>query len=370
MRPWLITAVALATLALAAAADDVPRGAPLWLWQLPFGFPVPQVPATNPLSAAKVELGRRLFYDPRLSGSGTVACATCHRQELAFTDGRGRAVGETGEQHPRGAMSLANVAYAASLTWADPSLRALEDQVLVPLMAETPIEMGVRGREAEILARLEAEPIYRQLFGEAFSAGTPISWPAITRAIAAFERVLISGDSAYDRFVYHDQPLPPAAARGRLVFFERLECQRCHAGFTFSGPVVSQTDPDAAPVFVNTGLYDLPDGAGGRGAYPPDNQGLFAHTGNAADMGAFRAPTLRNIAVTAPYMHDGSLATLDEVIDHYAAGGRTPNRHKSPLLVPFTLSAGERTDLVAFLESLTDTAFLTEPRLADPWQVP
>lgn len=372
-RRFLGAVLLLAPLALATAAGEPSGTAPdgrqaPWQWQLPLGFPVPRVPATNAMSAAKVELGRRLFYDRRLSAEGTVACATCHRQALAFTDGRPRAVGETGEVHPRGAMSLANAAYSATLTWADPSMVSLEDQALVPLFGEKPIEMGARGHEQEILARLGSDQHYRRLFPAAFpDQESPIAWPAITLALAAFQRTLISGGSPYDRFVYRDEPLPAAALRGKDLFFDRFRCVRCHSGFSFSGPVIWRGSEDVEPSFVNTGLYDLIDRDGQRGAYPDDNQGLFAHTGRRVDMGAFRAPTLRNVAVTAPYMHDGSIATLEGVIDHYAAGGRTDNRHKSPLLEPFSITDGERRDLIAFLGSLTDRDFLRDPRFGDPW---
>lgn len=338
-----------------------------WTWDLPLGFPVPRVPADNPMSRAKVELGRHLFYDPRLSGGGEMSCATCHQQARAFTDGRARSVGETGERHPRGAMSLANVAYAPSLTWADPDLASLEAQALVPLTGTQPIEMGAGGREPEILARLAADSTYRDLFAASFpDVEEPIAWPRVTAAIAAFERTLISGGSAYDRFVFLDLPFTEPAKRG-MALFESLGCEACHGGFTFAGTAVWRDSEDAEPLFANTGLYNLLDADGKPGAYPADNTGRMAHSRAPSDMGSFRVPTLRNIAVTAPYMHDGSIATLEGVIAHYAAGGRTANRHKASRLRGFEISAAETADLVAFLESLTDRAFLTDERFGDPW---
>lgn len=347
-----------------------PGGGTPWTWDLPRGFPQPRVPATNPMTAEKVALGRALFYDPRLSGPGTFSCATCHRPELAFTDGRGQALGVTGMRHPRGAMSLANVAYSATLTWADATLIALEEQALVPMMNEAPVEMGVRGREAEVLTRFSANADDRARFDSAFP-GDPNPWrfERIVQALAVFERTLISGNSAYDRYVYRDDQaaLSASARRGMTLFFsERLGCSFCHGGFTFSGPTIWQGSPNVETVFHNTGLYNLRDAKGRPGAYPLDNPGLLAHTGRKRDMGRFRAPTLRNIAVTAPYMHDGSIASLEEVLEHYARGGRTSSPRKSPRLHGFSLSEAEKADVIAFLHGLTDESFLDDPRFAAP----
>ena len=310
---------------------------------LPPGFPEPRVPAGNPMSPDKVELGRRLFYDRRLSGNGTQSCASCHAQGRAFTDGRPRAIGSTGATHPRAAMSLANAAYAASLTWSDPSVRGLEEQAIVPLNNEHPVEMGARHHEKEILARLRAEPVYRELFPRAFPAEPePITLANARRAIASFERTLVSGDSPYDRFVWRDDPtaISESARRGMALFFsEKLACGSCHGGLAFAGPAVWRGGPATAPRLVNNGI---------------------------AGAGRFKIPTLRNVAATAPYMHDGRYATLDEVLDHYARGGdRNPERSK--LVRGFELTPEEKCDVVAFLESLTDEEFLRNPALSDPW---
>jgi cytochrome c peroxidase len=260
-------------------------------------------------------------------------------------------------------MSLANVAYSASLTWADPGKRALEEQMLVPMTNEHPVEMGMKGHESEVLARLKAEPVYTDLFPKAF----PVQRDAITlanvrKAIACFERTLLSGDSPYDRFVWRDDPtaLSENARRGmRLFFSDRLACGKCHSGFAFSGPVAWQGGPAAAPAFFNNGLETA------SGTADP---GLFTVSRRSGDRGRFRAPTLRNIAVTGPYMHDGRFATLDAVIEHYARGG-TPGPNRSPLLKGFAITSEERCDLIAFLESLTDEDFLRDPRHSDPWPV-
>lgn len=338
---------------------------------LPAGFPPPAVPPDNPLTREKSQLGRILFFDQRLSADGTFACSTCHQPAHAFTDSRPRAIGVTGEVHPRSSMSLANVAYGASLNWADPTTRLLEDQMVIPMFSVEPIEMGLAGREEEVLQRLHREPRYGPLFEQAFpDESDPISLDNIILAIASFERTLISGGSPYDRYVYWDdeEAFPERARRGMKLFFsDRLHCSECHSGFNFSGPVVYVGSPSTEPVFHNTALYDLD----GQGTYPLDNQGIYAHTDHVDDMGRFRAPTLRNVALTAPYMHDGSISTLEAVVAHYAAGGRVAgNPLKSELLAGFQISDSDADDLVAFLESLTDEAFIHDPRFVSPWVSP
>lgn len=352
---------------------------PPYRWNLPPGFPEPLVPADNPMSEPKVELGRHLFYDSRLSRNGTQSCASCHEQERAFTDGRKTGLGSTGDLHPRNSMSLANVAYAATLTWANPVLFDLEDQALVPIFGTQPVELGWNGGEDELLASLRAEPKYQALFPEAFGATPdPFTLASVVRALASFQRTLISGRSPYDRFVTDkdETAISESAKRGLALFnSERLECFHCHSGFALQDSVKFVGKALVETQFHNTGLYNVD----GNGAYPAPNVGLFEFTEKPQDMGRFRVVTLRNVAVTAPYMHDGSVATLDEALDHYAAAGRTladgpyagvgsASPLKSGFLVGFTLSDDERADVKAFLESLTDEAFLTDPRFADPWK--
>jgi cytochrome c peroxidase len=345
-------------------------------WHLPRWMPEPVVPEDNPMSDEKVELGRRLFYDTRLSVNGTVACASCHRQALAFTDGRAVAIGATGERHPRGAMSLANAAYSPVLTWANPLVHELEQQALTPMFGEAPIEMGLAGREDAMVAWLTADADYAARFRRSFPDQT-IAIATITKAIAAFERTLISVGSPYDRYRFDggETAISDQAKRGEALFFgEKFECYHCHGGLTFSDNLRHANLRFVETAFHNTGLYNID----GKGAYPWPNTGVMAVTNNPADMGQFRAPSLRNIAVTAPYMHDGSIPTLEAVIDHYAAGGRTigqgPNEGdgsesplRDPLVGGFVMGPGERDDLIAFLRSLTDEGFLTDPRLSDPF---
>jgi cytochrome c peroxidase len=373
----------LAALALSCGEDDpvAPPAAPPaeggYTWQLPAGFPGPKVPADNPMSVDKVELGRRLFYDRRLSGNGTFSCGSCHDQKRAFTDGLGVALGSTGEVHPRGSMSLANVGYAATLTWANPLMTSLEKQALVPMFGEEPVELGLAGQEQALLERLRAEPLYQDLFPRAFpDKADPIDLDAITKAIAAFQRTLISGNSPYDRHTAGDKTaLSESAVRGKDLFFsESLECFHCHGGFLLADSVTHDGKAIDEVTFHNTGLYNID----GKGGYPAPNRGVLEVSNQPGDMGRFKAPTLRNIAVTAPYMHDGSVATLADAIDHYAAGGRTiatgpaagdgsKNPYKSEFLTGFLLTEQEKLDLIAFLESLTDEEFLSNPAHSDPW---
>jgi cytochrome c peroxidase len=360
-----------------AAVGVVMIAEPEYRWSVATNMPLPEVPADNPMGAAKVELGRRLFYDRRLSVNQTTACATCHVQALAFTDGRPRSVGATGETHPRGSMSLVNTAYASRLTWANPLLDRLEDQALTPMFGDNPVEMGMAGREKQLVAVLRADEVYRQLLPQVFpNDADPFSVLNAVRAIAAFVRSIVSFDSPYDRYLAGDaDALDGAAVRGMDLFFsERLECFHCHGGFNFTDSTTHANDRVDRVGFHNNGLYNLD----GNGAYPVDNTGLFDLTGERRDMGRFKAPTLRNVALTAPYMHDGSMATLEEVVEHYERGGRfiedgefTGDGRRSPYkskFVPgFELSESERADLLAFLHSLTDESVVQDPRYSDPF---
>ncbi|MFM8411772.1 MAG: MbnH family di-heme enzyme, partial [Alphaproteobacteria bacterium] len=303
----------------APTATPGPGGA--FAWNLPAGFPLPIVPADNPMSQVKVELGRRLFYDVRLSRNGTQACASCHRQELAFSDGATTSRGSTGELTPRNSPSLANAVYNPTLTWMNPLLDTFEKQALVPLFGESPVELGFGGREDELAARVAADPVYRSMFDEAFPGeAEPVSVGNLVKALGAFQRTLVSGSSPYDRWVAGEEDaLSASAKRGKDLFFsELLECRHCHGGLNFASALQHDGSPREKTPFENNGLYDV----GGTGAYPAPNVGLVEFTGDVRDSGRMKPPTLRNIALTAPYMHDGSIATLEGVVEHYARGGR------------------------------------------------
>jgi cytochrome c peroxidase len=346
-------------------------------WRIAENLPRPEVPADNPMRDVKVELGRRLFYDERLSINSTTSCATCHLQALAFTDGRPRSVGATGQLHPRGAMSLVNSAYASRLTWANSLLSRLEDQALTPMFGDNPIEMGMAGKETQIEQLLRSDPHYASLLPNAFPADeNPYSVLNAIRSIASFVRTIVSFDSPYDQFLRGDDfALSDGAKRGMELFFsERLECFHCHGGFNFTDSTTHANAIVDRVGYHNTGLYNID----ANGAYPANNTGLYDMTGDRRDMGRFKAPTLRNIAVTAPYMHDGSVATLDNVISNYARGGRLlesgpyagdgrRSPFKSEFIGGFELSDEERADLLAFLESLTDRYLLENPALSNPF---
>lgn len=349
-------------------------------WRIPDTFPRPEVPEGNPMTEARFELGRHLFYDLRLSGNGTMACASCHRQAHSFADMVPTPSGSTGDPHTRNAPTLINAGYASSLTWASPLLDRLEDQIKIPMFGEAPVELGISGHEAEVLARLNGDPIYQRLFEDAFGTAGPMDFDHVIEALACFVRTLIAADSPVDRYVYGRDldALSSAALRGMDLFFsERLECHHCHGGFNFTASTTHAGSTFVERRWHNTGLYNV-DGAGG---YPARDVGLMAVTHDPADMGRFKAPTLRNVALTAPYMHDGSVETLSEVIDHYAAGGRHltdgPDAGdgrlsplKSSFITGFELSEGEKADLVAFLEALTDRRVIDDPRYASPWPAP
>lgn len=373
----LACACVLAGMAVALSPQPATAATRAWTWALPSYVPLPRVPEQNPMTPEKFALGRYLFYDTRLSGNSAQSCATCHQQRLAFTDGRPRSIGSTGDVHPRNAPSLVNVAWFSTLTWANPLLTELEKQIPIPMFGEFPVELGITGKEQEVLDRLRADPRYRQMFAAAFPGeAEPITWKNIVYALATFVRGLVSFDSAYDRYLAGDRTaLSPSAVRGMQMFFsEELECHHCHTGFnlsastTFSGAVFIERP------FFNTGLYNID----GKGAYPPDNQGVKELTNDPTDMGRFRPPSLRNVALTAPYMHDGSMATLEEVIRFYERGGRKIARGpyagdgrlsplKNGLVSGFTLTDAQRQDLIAFLESLTDWRVVTDPRFSDPF---
>jgi len=348
-------------------------GTTAYRWNKPDWVPDPVVPKDNPMSVAKVELGRHLFYDKRLSSNNTMACATCHQQDKAFTDGKALSPGVDGRDGVRSAMMLANLAYLPALTWANPTQKQLERQMLTPLFGNNPVELGMEGKEQELFARLKADAKYPAMFRAAFPEEKgAINLSTVTKAIASFERSLLSFDSPYDRYKYGHQPdaISESAKRGEALFFgEELECSHCHGGFTFNDNIQHARLPYPEQGFHNTGMYNMD----GKGAYPPDNPGIRAITGDAADEGKFRTASLRNIVVTAPYMHDGSLVTLRDVIrKHYAVKGMAANTGEpSPLrdnfIEGFKISDAEIDDLVAFLASLTDGHFLSNPELSDPF---
>lgn len=338
----------------------------VYQWNLPKNFPAPNIPADNPMSSAKVALGRKLFYDVNLSANKTQSCATCHNQQFAFAEPLDVSVGSTGETHRRNAQSLVNVAYNRTLTWAHSELQHIEQQIMIPMFGEQPVELGITGNEQQVLSRLKTAA-YQRLFDNAFGS-EDANFDHIVKALSSFVRSLVSLQSPFDKYAYQgdDNALSESAKRGLNLFFsERFECHHCHGGFNFTQSSVHQNQLLDLNPFHNTGLYNIDD----SGAYPATDRGLIEITMNAKDMGRFRAPTLRNVAVSAPYMHDGSLRTLADVVDFYGKGGRGEGKKsplKSPFIKGFEATEQEKLDLINFLHSLTDETFLTNPNFAAP----
>ncbi|WP_028602769.1 methanobactin export MATE transporter MbnM [Ottowia thiooxydans] len=375
----LILAAACSACGGGSSAEAPPAPVPdTWAWSLPEGFSPPVVPENNPMSEAKVELGRHLFHEPRLSVNGTLSCAGCHASNLAFSDNRALGRGATSQNHPRNSPGLINVAYNLTLDWANPAPRTLEAQMHGPVFNTSPIELGINDSNREqVLQRLKDDSQYPARFAAAFAKeSTPIHWDNVIKAIAAFERTIISANSRYDQARAGTSSLSATEQRGQQLFFgERALCAQCHAGPNLGGGAFAATNGiSGSATFYNIGLFNM----GGTGAYPEPNRGLFEFTKRLEDMGKFRPPSLRNIELTAPYLHDGSAATLEAVLDIHAAGGREvgngpyagdgrANPYKDPLINKIQITEQDKSDLVAFLKTLTDTSALNNPRFSDPF---
>ena len=284
-----------------------------WQWDLPDHFPVPEIPETNPMSEEKVWLGQLLFHDFQLSFNGDRSCGICHEQQKGFTDGCARSVGTDEQAHPRNALPTMNLAWRNPLTWRDPDLTSLEEQVLVPLLGHEPItEMGIGGHEALLLDRLSQMSLYNDAFAAAFPGDADaMSIDNVARAIAAYERSIVSGNSPYDQWLLGDfNAMNESAQRGRVLFFgDRLNCWRCHSGLFLDQPILDNGELGDEPEFSTLVCTMWTERE-----VTHQNTGLYALTGEIADMGRFRTPSLRNVSVTGPWGHDGSLASLDDVV--------------------------------------------------------
>ena len=285
-------------------------------------------PADNPTVAGTVTLGRRLFQERQLSRDRSLACVDCHRPDRAFTDGRAKAVGVYGRRGLRSVPTIVNRAWAESFFW-DGRIATLEQQVLQPIIAELEMDLSIE----DAVDRLSVTTPYPKAFRETF--GRDVNGDDLARALAAYVRTIQSGDSPYDRYVWGESnALSPDAQAGLDLFRGRANCSACHVGPNF-------TDEE----FHNTGVF-----WGGQ----PYDPGRFTVTEVTEDIGKFKTPTLREIARTAPYMHDGSLATLEDVVDFYTDGGR-PNPFLDREVRSLRLTDDEKAALVAFLRSLTGT---------------
>jgi len=315
----------------------------------------------------RITLGRYLFYDTRMSYNLTKSCSSCHDPQFAFSDGYRTSSGADGYNVKRNAPSLINARYEQAFTWADSSIRSFEQQMNFPLYNEHPRELGWKGHESEILHRIGELPLYRQLFQKAFPGEpAPVNRGNIIRAITAFEEQLVSFDAPYDRYLRGNrQALSAEAVRGMELFNSaELACSSCHA--------LQSTGKPAA--YYNTGLYNLDE----EGAYPEEDQGLYDITKNKADKGKFRVPSLRNVLLTAPYTHNGSVASIHEMLSIYQRGGRRissgewsgdgyANVNKNPLIKGFRLPEADRQALLAFLSALTDSGFLKKNSIMNPF---
>ena len=314
----------------------VPVGTPVNL-KAPLGLPPVPIAADNPLTAEKIALGRKLYYDPVLSVDNTIACVSCHGPAFGFADPKPFSVGVGGKTGGRNSPTVLNSAYNTLQFW-DGRAPSLEKQAEGPV--QNPVEMANTLPAVE--KKLMADAAYRTEFEKAFGPG-PVTYEKVGQAIASFERTVISGNSPFDRYFYGDDKsaLSPRARRGLEVFRnpKKGNCAACH------------TIGEKSALFTDNKFHNVGVGADSGGNYK--DLGRYNVTHNEADSGAFKTPTLRNIAKTAPYMHDGSLKTLKDVVDFYVGGGNSnPHLDKEIHAVDF-LTGQERTDLMVFLESLT-----------------
>lgn len=330
-----------------------------------------EMPPTIADSAATIQLGKYLFFDHRLSINHTKSCSTCHAPQFAFSDGYRKSQGAFADVQQRNSPSLINTKHYYILNWANPDIASFVQQMQKPLFSQHPPEMGMMPNNS-LLQPIADDSLYAPLFAQAFSTQTSqelYTWANVIAAIAAYCQTLSAEQSPYDR-----QTMNLSAQRGEKVF-QKIGCQRCHTGKYFTS--AADSTATTSQRYYNIGLYCLDS----LGSYPPSDEGLFQITQNPSDKGKFRVPTLRNLLLTAPYMHDGSVQTLDEVIAIFEQGGRhitqgismgdgRKNPNKSPMLQPFTLSPQERLDLLSFLTALTDSTILTNPHFQNPIAVP
>lgn len=304
------------------------------LMEIPRGFPEVEEPKGNEFTKARWELGKKLFFDPILSADSSISCASCHHPQLAFSDNQAFSEGVQKRLGTRNSPTLANIAYHPYFT-REGGVPTLEMQILVPIQEHNEFDFNI----LLIAERLQQDADYVAMAQTAYNR-EPNAF-VITRSLACFERSLLSGNSRYDQFLQYNKTdaLNDLEKTGMELFFSsRTNCSECHSGFNFTNYA-----------FENNGLYE-----------DYEDEGRFRLTSNEADRALFKVPSLRNIALTAPYMHDGSLQTLEEVIEHYQSGGED-HPHKSNLLNPLDLTETEQAAITAFLHSLTDESFVQNP---------
>ncbi len=348
------------------SGDYVETGTPLDDFSAPFYFGLFELPADNPLTQEGVELGRMLFYETSLSKDSTISCATCHQQSRAFTDGRKLAIGIRGQELDKNSMSLVNMLWSTSHKFWDGRAANLEDQALVPIQDIKEMDLKM----SEVLRRLNSNPEYKIKFKSAFNTNE-IKEKHVAKALAQFQRTLISQDSKYDKFLKGELQLSEQEQLGLQSFFTHPDpsvglrgsnCGDCHRNFLTDG------FKDGLDGFANNGLEDDEH----------LENGLFDVTKNPLDKGKFKIPSLRNIALTAPYMHDGRFITLEEVLDHYNDHIRVSstldilireasNEYRKPGdPISLKLTQEDKNDIIVFLNTLTDSTFITNEKYADP----
>lgn len=306
------------------------------IMNIPMGFPLINYPVDNPFTKERWTLGKQLFYDKQLSKSNTISCASCHKQEFAFSDNVALSIGDNNATGTINAPTLTNVAYNPYYTFAG-GVATLEMQTLVPIQEHNEFNTNM----LDVIEKLKQNSSYNQQAQIAY--GRPLDAFVITRAIATFERSLISGNSRFDDYYYKGKlnALTQSEQRGYQLFTsDRTNCNKCHSGFNFTNYA-----------FENNGLY-----------VNYADSGRMRLTQLPKDKAKFKVPTLRNITQTAPYMHDGNFLTLNAVIDHYNNGGKN-HINKSSLIKPLALTVQEKQDLINFLKSLTDSSFIQNKNL-------
>ena len=330
---------------------------------IPPGLPSMDIPADNPLTDEGIELGRRLFYDPILSKDSTISCSSCHQLKYSFNDIAAISPGVGGLLGNRSSMSLINIGFQSKGMFWDGRSPTLEDQALHPV--ENPVEMAELWKDVEV--KLRRHPDYKKRFRQAFGIDNTmdISKELAAKAIAQFERTLISANSRYDKLKWQLDPNPfllsDLEIDGSKIYYDDQQggpndpkghCAHCHDGKAL---YTSEVYRNNAITQVAT-LNDFPD------------KGLGAITGNLTDNGMFRSPSLRNIVLTAPYMHDGSIQTLEEVIEHYNSGGHYADNVVLGSITQLNLSEYDKMALLAFLDALTDTTYHSNPAFQNPFK--
>nr|MBI3613087.1 c-type cytochrome [Nitrospirota bacterium] len=349
---WRFASALLGALCLVPAGSDVTAagsqttgqpGKVAYQLKVPFGLEEASgyIPADNPLTQEKVELGKLLFFDTRLSQNNTVSCASCHVPQLAWTDGQQVGIGIHRQLATRNTQTIVNRLYSTAQLWHGKS-PSLEAQAINPL--HKPVRMGMPSYEAEV-AKLNAIPGYRERFRKVF--GTDVTLDGLATAIAAFERTILSGNSPADRFDMggEEQAISESAKRGLTLFQGKARCTRCHSGFNFTDEKFHNLGIDWDGDQIDVGRYKV--------SKDPE------------DIGAFKTPTLREISRTAPYMHDGRFATLEEAIEFYDQGG-IQNPHLSNLMVPLSLTEQEKADLVEYMRALNGEGWQITPPVELP----